>query len=107
MRIDIRSRKPILANVIGGLSGPAVFPVALRMVWQVKQAVTLPIIGMGGIADADMAVEMLLAGADVVGIGTAAFSNPLCPMEIIDGIADYLRRNNISSVSELSGAMMQ
>ncbi len=106
MRIDVRSRKPILANIIGGLSGPAVFPVALRMVWQVRRAVSLPIIGMGGISDADTAVEMLLAGADIIGVGTASFSNPSAPMEIISGIADYLRKNRISSVRELSQALL-
>ncbi|MDR0857882.1 MAG: dihydroorotate dehydrogenase [Oscillospiraceae bacterium] len=88
MRIDLKTGKPILANVTGGLSGPAVFPVALRCVWQVARAVKLPIMGLGGISDVDTAREMLLAGATMLSIGTAQFRNPLIPLEIIDGLGE-------------------
>jgi len=106
MRIDIKTRKPILANTTGGLSGPAILPVALRMVWQVRNAVGLPIIGMGGISSTEDAVEMLLAGADAVQIGTAAFSDPAAPLKIRDGLERYCAENNIAAVRELSGAMI-
>lgn len=88
MRIDLKTGKPILANVTGGLSGPAVFPIALRCVWQVARAVKLPIMGLGGISDVDTAREMLLAGATMLSIGTAQFRNPLIPLEIIDGLGE-------------------
>lgn len=102
MRIDIRTRRPILHNNVGGLSGPAVFPVAVRMVWQVRNAVKLPILGMGGISSVEDAVEMLIAGADVIGVGTSMFANPYLPIEIIEGLNKYLDENGIESVSELS-----
>ena len=102
MRIDIRTRRPILHNNVGGLSGPAVFPVAVRMVWQVRNAVKLPILGMGGISSVEDAVEMLIAGADVIGVGTSMFANPYLPVEIIEGLNKYLDENGIESVSELS-----
>ena len=105
MKIDIHTRKPLLANITGGLSGPAVFPVAVRMVWQVRRAVSLPLIGMGGIASADDAVEMMLAGADAVSIGTAAFSDPLVPVKVIDGLRDYCAANGFEAVSALSSAI--
>jgi dihydroorotate dehydrogenase (NAD+) catalytic subunit len=103
MRIDIETRRPILRNNTGGLSGPAVFPVALRMVWQVANAVKIPVLGMGGIAKTQDAIEMLLAGADLVSVGTALFTDPLAAVHIMDGIQAYLERKNIQSVTELTG----
>lgn len=105
MRIDIKTKRPILHNNVGGLSGPAVFPVAVRMVWQVRNAVSLPILGMGGIASANDAIEMLIAGADAVGVGTAMFANPYLPLEIIDGIAKYMEENGIKNVSDISATV--
>jgi dihydroorotate dehydrogenase (NAD+) catalytic subunit len=103
--IDAETRGWRLANITGGLSGPAIKPVALRMVWQVAQAVDLPIIGIGGIANAADAVEFLLAGADAVQIGTANFVNPMTAVEVVDGIDDYLRRHGIANVSEIVGTV--
>lgn len=103
MRIDIETGRPILYNNTGGLSGPAVFPVAVRMVWQVKNAVKLPVLGMGGIAKGEDAVEMMLAGADLISVGTALFSDPYAPIKVTRGIENYLNRKNISSASELTG----
>ncbi|HWR59465.1 MAG TPA: dihydroorotate dehydrogenase [Thermodesulfovibrionales bacterium] len=105
MAIDIGARRPKLANITGGLSGPAVKPVALRMVWEVHRAVKIPIIGMGGIMSADDAVEFLLAGATAVAVGTANFVNPLVTGDIIDGLERYMRDNNISELKELIGAL--
>jgi dihydroorotate dehydrogenase (NAD+) catalytic subunit len=90
MAIDIHTRKPRIANITGGLSGPAIRPVAVRMVWQTAQAVKIPVVGIGGIMTADDALEFLIAGATAVQVGTANFVNPGATMEIIDGIADYL-----------------
>ena len=106
MRIDIKTKRPILHNNCGGLSGPAVFPVAVRMVWQVRNAVSLPILGMGGISSAEDAIEMLIAGADAVGVGTAMFANPYLPLEIADGIAKCMDENNIKSVADISASVM-
>ena len=103
MRIDIRTRRPILHNNVGGLSGPAVFPVAVRMVWQCYKAVKIPIIGMGGIATWEDAVEMMLAGASAVQMGTAIFTDPYAPLKGIDGIAEYMDKNGIKSLSEIVG----
>lgn len=103
MRIDIKTRRPILHNNIGGMSGPAVFPVAVRMVWQVASKVKVPIIGMGGISTWQDAVEMMLAGASALQVGTAIFTDPFAPIKIIDGLNKYLDENGISSVSELLG----
>lgn len=103
MRIDIRTRRPILHNNVGGLSGPAVFPVAVRMVWQCYKAVKIPIIGMGGIATWENAVEMMLAGASAVQMGTAIFTDPYAPLKVIDGIAEYMDKNGIKSLSEIVG----
>ncbi|MBM7624279.1 dihydroorotate dehydrogenase [Sporohalobacter salinus] len=103
MKIDIDKQEPILANTIGGLSGPAIRPVAVRMIYQVAQAVDLPIIGMGGIMNSRDAVEFLLAGASAVAIGTANFSNPRVTMEIIDGIEEYLCEHGYDSVQEIVG----
>lgn len=103
MTIDVQTRKPVLANVVGGLSGPAVKPVAVRMVWQVAQAVDLPIIGMGGIMNATDALEFILAGATGVAVGTANFSNPRATMDVIDGLREYCRENGVSDINELVG----
>ena len=103
MRIDIRTRRPILKNNMGGLSGPAVFPVAVRMVRQCCKAVKLPIIGMGGISTWEDAVEMMLAGASAIQMGTAIISDPYSPLKVIDGLAEYMDSNNIKSLSEIVG----
>ena len=102
MRIDINTRKPIIKNVTGGMSGPAVFPVAFRMVWQVKNAVKIPVVGMGGVTTWKDAVEMLMAGADALQIGTALFTNPYAPVEITEGLNQYLDDHNMKSVTELT-----
>lgn len=103
MAIDINTRRPVLANVVGGLSGPAVKPVAVRMVWQVADTVDIPIIGMGGISCWQDSVEFILAGADAVSIGTTNFINPYAPLEILDGLKNYLVKNNFKSIKELKG----
>ncbi|NLW57135.1 MAG: dihydroorotate dehydrogenase [Firmicutes bacterium] len=103
MRIDLDRGRPLLANTMGGLSGPAVRPVAVRMVYQVYQAVRLPIIGMGGISCWQDAVEFMLAGASAVSVGTANFINPLAPLEIINGLEAYCRQKGYHSVKELVG----
>ncbi len=103
MRIDINNRRPILKNNVGGLSGPAVFPVAVRMVWQVAQNVKIPVVGMGGIATWEDAVEMMLAGACAIQIGAAMFSDLFAPIKIIDGLNKYLDDNKISEISEIIG----
>ena len=105
MRIDIETRKPVLYNNMGGLSGPAVFPIAVRMVWQVSQAVNIPILGMGGVSDGDNAVEMMLAGAKLVGVGTASFADPYAPVKIIKGIEDYMSRRSIAAAGDLTGSL--
>jgi len=101
MKIDVKARKPLLANMTGGLSGPAVLPVAVRMVWQVSRAVKLPIIGMGGVHDTESALEMLMAGADAVAVGTAMFYDPYAPIKIRDGLLRFCRENGYRSPSEL------
>ena len=106
MRIDINTRKPIIANITGGMSGPAVFPVAVRMVWQVKKAVKIPVIGMGGITTWKDAVEMMMAGADAIQIGTALFTDPYSPIKIAEGLNAYLDKNGMKSVTELTGTVM-
>ena len=103
MRIDLATGRPMLANTMGGLSGPAVLPVAVRMVYQVYQAVRLPIIGMGGISCWQDAVEFMLAGATAVSVGTANFVNPLAPLEIISGLEAYCRQKGFQAVKELVG----
>lgn len=104
MRIDVDTRRPILSNVMGGLSGPAVFPVAVRMVYQVKKAVNVPIIGMGGIRTGRDVVEMMLAGADAVAIGTAMFAEPAAPVKALEALKAYMEKHNIHKVTELTGA---
>lgn len=103
MRIDIRTKRPILHNNMGGLSGPAIFPVAVRMVYQCYKAVNIPIIGMGGISTWEDAVEMMLAGATAIQMGTAIFSDPYAPLNVIDGLAEYMEKNGIKSLSEITG----
>jgi len=103
MRIDIATRRPVLANNTGGLSGPAIFPVAVRMVWQVSQAVKAPVLGMGGVMNGDNAIEMMLAGASLVGVGTASISDPYAPVKVIEGIENYLRRSGAYTAGELTG----
>jgi dihydroorotate dehydrogenase (NAD+) catalytic subunit len=105
MAVDIHTRRPQLANVTGGLSGPAIKPVALRMVWQVARAVKLPVVGIGGIMNARDALEFIIAGASAVQVGTANFVNPRCSMQIIDGIADYLQTHGFDAVRELVGTL--
>lgn len=105
MAINAETRKPILSTVTGGLSGPAIKPVALRMVWQVYKAVKIPIVGIGGIMNATDAVEFLLAGASVIQVGTANFIDPGITEKIIAGMKDYLSKQNVSSVHELIGAL--
>ena len=105
MRIDIKTRRPVLKNNVGGLSGPAVFPVAVRMVWQVANAVKIPVVGMGGIATWKDAVEMMMAGASAIQGGAALFTNPYAPVEIIDGLNRYLDENGIASVSDIVGTV--
>lgn len=103
MAIDAEKRKPILSTITGGLSGPAVKPIALRMVWEVAKAVKIPVIGLGGIMNAQDAVEFLLAGATAIQIGTANFIDPAVTVKVIDGINDYLEKHNFNSVSEIVG----
>ena len=102
MAIDIRTQKPALGNIMGGLSGPAVKPVAVRMVWQVSQAVNIPIVGMGGINSWQDAVEFMLAGADAVCIGTGNFAKPMIAIEVIKGIERYCEENAIENVADLT-----
>lgn len=105
MAIDVRTRRPRLANVIGGLSGPAIKPVALRMVWQAASAVSIPVIGIGGIGTAEDAIEFLLAGATAIQVGTANFYNPAAAGQIVAGIEDYLRLQGESSVRAIVGTL--
>lgn len=103
MAIDIRSRKPQIGNVIGGLSGPAIKPIALRMVWEVSQTVKIPVIGIGGIAKAEDAIEFILAGASAIQIGTANLINPKTAIEVIEGIKKYLIQNRIDCLKKIIG----
>lgn len=103
MRIDIKTKRPVLNNNMGGLSGPCVKPVAVRMVYQVRQAVKLPIIGMGGIATGEDAIEFLLAGADAVSVGTAGIVDPYAGIKVKNGINDYLDQNGYNSVKDIVG----
>lgn len=105
MAINARTRKPQLARVVGGFSGPAVKPVALRMVWQCHQAVQIPLLGMGGISNGIDAVEFMLAGATAVAVGTANFNNPHATIDVIDGIAAYCEEQGVKDVTELIGAL--
>ena len=103
MQIDVERQKFVLANKTGGLSGPAIKPVAVRMVYQVANAVNVPIIGMGGIANAKDAMEFILAGATAVSVGTANFNNPNTTIEVVEGIEDYMIRHNVEDINDLIG----
>ena len=103
MRINLRTRKPLLANITGGLSGPAVFPVALRMVYQVYEAVRIPIIGMGGVSSAEDVIEMMLAGASAVEVGAANLVNPFACRDIIDGLPEAMKEYGINSLTDIIG----
>ena len=105
MAVDAKRRRPVLARVVGGFSGPAVKPVALRMVWQCHQAVKVPILGMGGIASGTDAVEFMLAGATAVAVGTSNFVNPTATVDVIDGIAAYCEEQGVKHVTDLIGAL--
>ena len=105
MAIDVETRQPKLTNVVGGLSGPAIRPIAIRMVWECRQAVTLPILGMGGIATAEDALEFIIAGASAVQVGTQNFVDPLIWTKVIDGIDDYLTRHRLARVADLVGTI--
>jgi dihydroorotate dehydrogenase (NAD+) catalytic subunit len=105
MAINAEKRKPILSTVTGGLSGPAVKPIALRMVWQVAQAVKIPVIGLGGIMNATDAIEFMLAGASAIQIGTANFIDPTVSVKVVDGINEYLDRHGFKSVTDIIGAL--
>lgn len=103
MRIDLKTRRPILHNNTGGLSGPAVFPVAVRMVWQAASRVKIPVVGLGGIATWQDAAEMILAGASAVQVGTILFNDPYAPVKIVEGLEEFCRSEGVNSVSELVG----
>lgn len=105
MRIDINTGRPVLKNNVGGMSGRAVFPIAVRMVWQVANAVKIPIIGMGGVSSGRDAVELMMAGASAVQVGAAIFTDPYAPVKIIDEINDFLDSKNISSVRDIIGTV--
>jgi len=105
MRIDINTRRPILKMNTGGLSGPAVLPVAVRMVWEVSNAVSIPILGMGGVSKGEDAAQLMLAGATAVAVGTACFADPYSPIRVRDGLERIAARQNLSTVSDLTGAV--
>ncbi|MBR5485414.1 MAG: dihydroorotate dehydrogenase [Oscillospiraceae bacterium] len=105
MRIDIKTRRPILRNNTGGLSGPAVFPVAVRMVWQAANAVNIPVIGLGGIEKAEDAIEMMMAGASAVQVGAAMFYDPYAPVKIAEGIEQWMNDNGVKNISEIVGTV--
>ena len=105
MVIDVETRRPKISNVVGGLSGPAIRPIAVRMVYECRQAVTIPIIGMGGIADARDALEFMIAGANAVQVGTANFVDPFIWSKLLDGMRDYMQRHQIAKISDLTGTV--
>jgi dihydroorotate dehydrogenase (NAD+) catalytic subunit len=106
MAIDIAARRPKLANITGGLSGPAIRPVAVRMVWQVAQVVSIPVIGIGGIMKGHDALEFLIAGASAVQVGTANFVNPRATTDIIDDIRDFMQQQDIPQLNDLVGSLV-
>lgn len=106
MKIDIRTKRPVLKNNVGGLSGRGIFPVAVRMVWQVANAVDIPVCGMGGIYTYEDAVEMMMAGAKIVQVGAAIFDDPFAPVKIIEGLENYVEKENIKNISEISGSVI-
>ena len=105
MAINAETRKPVLSTITGGLSGPCVKPIALRMVWQVSKAVNIPIVGLGGIMNATDAIEFFLAGATAIEIGTANFIDPSVTMKVVDGIEDYLKRHKLESINQIIGQL--
>jgi dihydroorotate dehydrogenase (NAD+) catalytic subunit len=105
MAVDIKTRRPKLANVTGGLTGPAIRPIAVRLVWQAAKAVSIPIIGMGGISDIDDALEFFIVGANAVAIGTANFTNPSAAINLINGLEQYVKNSGLNSLSELVGTL--
>ena len=105
MRIDVNTGRPVLRNNVGGMSGPAVFPVAVRMVWQVANAVNIPIIGMGGVSSGRDAIELMMAGASAVQVGAAIFTDPLAPVRIVEEMNDFLDSKGIGSVKDIIGAV--
>ena len=105
MAVDAENRTPLLATITGGLSGPAIKPIALRMVWQVYKAVKIPVIGMGGIMNTADALEFLIAGASAVQVGTAVFKDPFIPLQIIEGIKEYMDRHQLTSVQQITGSL--
>lgn len=105
MVIDVETRKPRISNIVGGLSGPAIRPIAVRMVYECRQRVKIPIVGMGGIADARDAIEFLIAGASAVQVGTANFVDPFIWPKLIDGIRDYMQRHGVARISDLVGTL--
>lgn len=107
MAIDVERRRPCLSTITGGLSGPAVRPVAVRMVWQVAKALGIPVIGLGGIMNGRDVLEFILAGATCVQFGTANFVNPMAPVEAIDYITDYCERHGVANITDLIGAINQ
>ena len=107
MVIDVETRRPVLANKTGGLSGPCIKPIAVRMVWETAKAVKIPVIGIGGIMNAHDALEFLIAGASAIQVGTANFMNPQASIEILDGLKDFMRKNKIDSVSSLIGSLKE
>ena len=106
MRIDVNTRRPVLHMNTGGLSGPAVLPVAVRMVWEAAQAVKIPILGLGGISTGADAAQIMLAGATAVAVGTACFADPYAPVKVRDSLAEIARRQGLSSVGQLTGAVI-
>jgi dihydroorotate dehydrogenase (NAD+) catalytic subunit len=106
MAVDLATRRPVLANITGGLSGPAIKPVALRMVWQAARAVNIPVIGMGGIMNSTDALEFMVAGAAAVAVGTANFVNPLAAVEVVEGIEAYMRENRVEDVRSIIGSLV-
>jgi dihydroorotate dehydrogenase (NAD+) catalytic subunit len=105
MAIDVESRRPKLSNIVGGLSGPAIRPIAVRMVYECRRAVKIPVIGMGGIASANDVLEFLIAGATAVQVGTANFVDPFIWTKLLDGLRDYLQRHAVAHVSDLTGTI--
>lgn len=105
MAVDVDNRTPKLGNITGGLSGPAIKPIALRMVWEVYNNVTIPIVGIGGIVSADDALEFIIVGASAIQIGTAHFINPRVAMDVIDGLGNYLRDNHMGAIQDLVGSL--
>jgi dihydroorotate dehydrogenase (NAD+) catalytic subunit len=105
MRIDVNTRRPVLKMNTGGLSGPAVLPVAVRMVWEVAKAVKIPILGMGGVSKGEDAAQLMLAGASAVAVGTALFADPFAPLKVRDELADIAHQQGLDKVSALTGGV--